>query len=505
MDKKYKKNMITTLIIRKNNRESNGVLKELQQKIKPKIIFVYALIITLYAFALFDALHMYSLGGADWDFIAHWLWAKSLTNYNFYSALFSGHLANAILYSNTFYFETLRAPLAGIIMIPFTLLDAGLAMPLYFAFILALLLYSVIYASKAISINPLVLSLLLFTPYVALFLMLLNGTEIVSVILLIILVAMLISKDWKAGIVLALAGLAKYPNLIFVPLLLFLPKEKQLKAFALFLIVTGPWIAFNTIVYHNPVLSYIISIGSFSNGGASSYFPINIISQSLLLILPELVPALLVLVIGLFLMYKKRNGLKAQIKVLGRKMISWNDRRYKIIISFLALGFFGFLVTSLRGSINDLPRLGYLIYTGIALFLAISLSDLANKFPSRKNVYLYLLTGLFVISIIILLTWFPYTGYVFYGSSSPALGAVGSAMVSQGISHCNVISNNWVYLIYLGYKAHFPYYYNYTVQHYPVVFFTNTGSNQSSINFANVSLRINYSDFFIAFPRNYSC
>ena len=350
MDKEQNKNVITNLIIMKNNRgKNNGVLKESQQKVKPKIVFVYALIIILYVLALFDALHMYSLGGANWDFIAHWLWAKSLSNSNFYSALFSGHLAKAILYGNTFYFETLRAPLTGIMMMPFTLLGANLAMPLYFAFILLLLLCSVIYVSKTISINPSVLSLLLFTPYVALFLLLLNGTEIVSVILLIILVAMLISKDWKAGIVLALAGLAKYSNLIFIPLLLFLPKEKRLKAFAFFLIVTVPWIAFNTIVYHNPVLSYIISIGSFSNGGAPTYFPINIISQSLLLILPELVPALLILVIGLFLIYRRNGGLKAQIDMLGRKMISWNDRRYKIIVSFLALGLFGFLATSLRG------------------------------------------------------------------------------------------------------------------------------------------------------------
>lgn len=485
-------------------REGN-LVKKSQQKIKAKIVFTYALIIILYAFAFFDALRMYDLGGANWDFVAHWLWAKSLTNYSFYSALFSGHLATAILYGNTFYFETLRAPLTGVIMVPFTLLGAGLAMPLYFAFILALLLCSAIYTSKTISANPLVLSLLLFTPYVALFLMLLNGTEIVSVILLIILIAMLISKDWKAGIVLALAGLAKYPNLIFIPLLLFLPKGKRLKAFVFFLIVTGPWIAFNAIVYHNPVLSYIISMSSFSNSAAQGYFPVNIISQSLLLILPELVPALLVLIVGLLLMYRRKKGLKAQINVLGRKIISWNNLRYKIIISFLALGFFGFLVTSFRGSINDLPRLGYLIYTGIALFIAVSLSDLANRFPSQKKEHLYLLTSLFVISIIMLVTWFPYNGYVFYGSSSPALGAAVNAMASQGISHCNIISNSWVYLIYLGYKAHFPYYYNYTSQHYPIVFFTNTGSNQSPINFANVSLRINYSNFFIAFPKNYSC
>ena len=439
MNRGYKKNVITNPI-RKNNREKdNGALKESCKKIKPKIVFVYTLLITIYAFALFDALHMYGLGGANWDFIAHWLWAKSLTNNNFYSALFSGHLANAILYGNTFYFETLRAPLTGIIMIPFTLLGGSIAMPLYFAFILALLLYSIIYISKSISINPLILSLLLFTPYIALFLLLLNGTEIVSVILLLLLVAMLISKDWKSGIVLALAGLAKYPNLIFIPLLLFLPKEKRWKAFISFLIVTAPWIIFNTVVYHNPLLSYIISIGSFSNGGASSYFPINIISQSLLLILPELVPALLVLVIGLFLIYGRRNGLKTQIKMLGRKFISWNDRRYKIVFYFLVLGFLGFLATSLKGSINDLPRLGYLIYTGIALFLAISLSDLANKFPSNKNIYLYLIAGLFVISTIILVTWFPYTGYVFYGSASPTLEAAGNAMTSQGISHCNII------------------------------------------------------------------
>ncbi len=106
MDKEYSKNRIINLISRKNNRKrGSSVLKELQQKIKPKIAFVYVLIITLYSFALFDALRMYNLGGANWDFIAHWLWAKSLTNRNFYSALFGGHLAKVILYGNTFYLK----------------------------------------------------------------------------------------------------------------------------------------------------------------------------------------------------------------------------------------------------------------------------------------------------------------------------------------------------------------------------------------------------------------
>ncbi len=92
-----------------------------------------------------------------------------------------------------------------------------------------------------------------------------------------------------------------------------------------------------------------------------------------------------------------------------------------------------------------------------------------------------------------------------YGSTNPIYNTVKNALASQGLSNCNIVSNDWVYLIYAGLKAHFPYYYNYTIQHYPIVFFKYLGSNSSPVNFGNVTKRINYTEFFIAMPKNYTC
>ncbi len=464
------------------------------------------LIIIIYSIALYDSISMYNLGGANWDFIAHWLYAKSLISPAFYSALFNGQLANTILYGNQFYFENLRAPLTGIMMMPFAWIGGSWSMPLYFAFVFGLLLLSIFYISRVLCVTPLLLTMLLFTPYVALFLLLLNGTEIVSIALLLIFVALLIKRDWKSGIAVALAGLAKYPNLAFVPLILLLPKEVRAKASLSFLFTTLPWLAFNAVVFHNPVFSYIISASAFSQAGAN-YFPLGVITGSLWLILPDLAPALVILAV--LLLSDDRPGGRIASIASKIKALPSSHRRYEygVAATFLALGAFAWLLTSARGSLDSLPRLGYLIYSGAALLLAMAISDMANgrRVVHRKNLYRDLLAALFIVMSLMLLTWAPYGGYIFYGSSNSTLYAAGGAMAAQGISSCNMISNDWVYLIYSGYRAHFPYYYNSTIQHYPIVFFTNLGSNQSAINFANVTRRVGYPDFFIAFPRNYTC
>ena len=315
---------------------------------------IIIMIVVIYLLALFDTLSMYNIGGANWDFITHWLMAKSLVNNNFYSALLSGYLSNSILYSNTFYFESLRAPLTGIFMVPFSLLGSNIGMPLYFAFILFLLLYSIFKISASIKIDPMLLILIIFTPYISIFLMLLNGTEIVSIALLFIFLSFLFKKSWKSGIILALAGLAKYPNLIFLPLLFLLPKKERKNAFVSFFLVTIPWLLFNTVVFHNPIFSYVISAGAFSGGGTNVYFPINIIIQSLLLILPELFPISFIILIALLVLYVKKNKYKIYKIKLKESLI--NSYKYKIAISFFVLGVFAWSITSMRGSINDIGK-----------------------------------------------------------------------------------------------------------------------------------------------------
>ena len=289
-----------------------------------------------------------------------------------------------------------------------------------------------------------------------------------------------------------------------MPLLFFLPKKERKNALISFFLVTIPWLLFNTVVFHNPIFSYLISANAFSGGGTTVYFPINIIVQSLLLILPELFPITFILIITLFVLYLKRT--KSTINKIKFKKFIINNYKYKIAISFFVLGVFAWSITAMRGSINDLPRLGYLIYTGAALFFTLLFFDVIKKLKSIiKNIYAYCIIALFIIYVLILFTWFPYNGYVFYGSKSPVLLNAENSILIQGIGSCNIISNNWVYLKYSGYNAHFPYYYNATIEHYPIIFFTDLGSNQTPINLNNITFRENYSGFFIAKPKNAIC
>ena len=463
----------------------------------------YAAIAFIFALTLSAALKMYNMGGAQWDFIAHWLSAKSLITPAFYSALLKGNLANAILYSNSFYFETVRAPLTGVMMAPFVALGGNGAMPAYFAAAFLLLLISVIYASRKFGISPLVLALLVFTPYAAFFLLLLNGTEIVSMSVMLVAVALLLKKDWKVGIAIGLAGLAKYPNLMFIPLVFLLPRKIRYKALLAAFLVSTPWLLFNAVVYHNPIFSYTIAANAFSGGSTTGYFSMASILWSLWLILPDLAPALLMLAAAAIM---KSDEDTPWPRPSWKRLAAFNpDYRYKVILCFLGLGVLAWLLTAARGSINNLPRLGYLVYGGLSLLLAVSINDLLAKWHVSRLAHAFYMSVMFAVMVAILVTWAPYTGYVFNGTSNPTLSAAANAINVSGISKCNMVSNDWVYLIYAGYKAHFPYYYNSTVQHYPIVYLTARYANNTAVNFTNVTKELKYPGLLIAFPKNYTC
>ena len=471
--------------------------------------FGYAIVAAIFALALFDTLTMYNMSGAEWDFAAHWLSAKALITSSFYSALFSGHLASSILYANAFYFEPLRAPLTALLMVPFAALGNA-AVPAYYAFALILLVFSAFYAAKRFKVDFPLLEMLVVTPYAALILLMLNGTEIISMSLLLIFVSLLLEEKWSSGAILAIAALAKYPNLIFLPMLFLLPKKMRPKAFLAFALATLPWLLFNEIVFHNPIFSYLLSAGTYNSSSNGAYLHGNAIYQSLLFILPDIVPAFLIaMVLVMFTYLAHRRGRKWSWHI-KRLITGKGDRRSKTIVAFLSLGILGWGITSVNGSINNLPRLGYLIYTGMALLLAVAISELAKNRSTAQsmrlsdpNLYYSCIVILAIASVVTLATWYPYTGWKYYGSFNSTLASMEGALPSAGIGNCSFVSNEWVMLVFNGYKAHFPYYYNYSVQHYPIVI--RTASDSSAVNFANVTKQVYYNGFFIAFPKNYTC
>jgi hypothetical protein len=460
--------------------------------------------LAIFALALAMVLATYRTGGLEWDFIAEVLYAKSLLSPSFYSALIGGNLSNAVLYGNSFYFEALRPPLIGLMMAPFLLLGTGAGVPLYMAFLLIFLLASLLCLSKAIRVGPLLLELLFFTPFTALFFLLLNGAEIATLCFLALFIALVLQKRWESGILLGLAGLAKYDSLIFVLLLLVLPRGARRKAFAAFVLTTLPWLAFNAVAFHSPIASYVLSIGSFSHD-AQGFFSLSVIAGSLELMLPDLLPAFL----ALFLAFVASRVWAARRP--GRAARGADGYRYRVVMAVFLVGLLGWLVVAVSGSMNDLPRESYLIYLGIALALGVGITDLsssARKPPFGGRLLAVCTCALFLATAWMLVySYLSLPNYVFgpYGSSNSIYGDVTAALASQGLGNCSVVSNNWVYLIYDGVKAHFPYYYNSSVERYPIVFFTGAGSIDSPVNLDNVTRKVNFTGFYIAFPRNYTC
>jgi len=459
------------------------------------------LIFVVFAFALTAVLTIYKIGGIYWDFIAEILYAKSLLTSKFYFAFFSGNLNSVISYGNSFYFEVLRPPLIGIIMVPFMAIGTSTGVPIYLTFVLLFLLASCFYLSKRVQLSPLLMALLFFTPYVLFYFVMLNGAEIITMCFLLVFIGLVIERRWEAGIVLALAGLAKYDSLIFLLLLAVLPPKVRNKALAAFGITTLPWLIFNTVAFHNPIWSYILSIHSFS-AGAQGLFSLSVISASLKLMLPYLIPAFLVFAAAIaisFVCNKKRS--------IDMKM----DYRHKVVFASFGVGLFGWLLTAISGSINGLPREAFLIYIGIALILGVLITDLSNvklRLPFNKDLYAYLVGALFVLTVgmLIYAQTTLQTNYVFasYGSTNPIYKNVTNTLAVDGLGNCNVISNYWPYLFYFGVKAHSPYYYNSTVERYPIVILYDNSSG-FPINFMNVTKNLTYNNFTIYFPKNWTC
>lgn len=467
----------------------------------------FLLIAITLAFALTDVLTIYQVGGINWDFVAEVLYAKSLTTPSFYSALLGGHLNASISYGDAFYFEMIRPPLIGILMVPFYAAAGSSFIPLYLAFVLLLLLFSIIYFSRAMGLDSLLITLLFFTPYMIFFFLMLNGSEIVATAFVLISITLVLKRKWESGMLLAISGMAKYNAMIFVFLIALLPAKQRLKAFISFVLTSVPWLVFNTIVFHSPIASYLVSMSSFAKDRAG-IFNTQVIADSLKLMLPDLIPALLIL-LGLLILWYLLIGKESRKNKVKLPRFPKLDYKNKVVLAVLLFGFIGWLFAALSGSMNDLPRESYLIYLGIALVLGVMITGICKLKlkPLPRNLPIYVTFILFIITIGMLISAYNsiFTNYVFgtYGSTDPIWATVGNTMSLDGLGNCNVVSNYWPYLVYSGIKAHSPYFYNYTVEHYPIVFLYNI--TNSPINFRNVTKTLNYTNFSIMFPRNWSC
>ncbi len=468
------------------------------------------LFIILIAAGFITVLNLYLTKGVSWDFIAHYLNAETMLKQGFLSHItFLGN--SSIIENHGFYFEAARAPMSSTLMAIAMLSSSRLSIPIYLLILFVLLGIALWIASKNLGINPLLGASIAISPYLLMFTFLFNSTEVLSLTFILLAVAFVAEKRSEAGIFMALAGLAKYTSLIFLPLLLLLGKPKKIfYSLVFFAVVTSPWILFNYIFFGSPLYSYDNAIIVALSSTTKSFLASGALAVLMAFLIIPIIILAAYLIIGRLL--KKSDNWK------GLSLISvlrhFNEKPF-IVIAFLALGFIDLFILGLHNAVFDQERFGYFFYGAAAFAIAFALSS------SRLNMHLKVLKRklstnavipylLFAVSLFFILSllynesmpWFSWMGQA---SNNPVLKNAVASINENALSNCRIVSNDWIYLRFLGVDAFSQFYYNSTVARYPIISFDSLGTPSSYIHEINISQTIIYRNYSILLPKGYVC
>lgn len=388
------------------------------------------------------------------------------------------------------------------------MISSAYAIPIYLILLLVGLLIASFFISKELNINPLLLSALLFAPYIIRWDVLLNSQEILSLVVALFAVGLIIKRDSKAGIALALLGLSKYPGLILLPMIILLwDKKKILKASILFALTTAPWLLFNQVYFGNAFLGYWVSISAVAQNTSTITFTglLNVII---------LYPIVILLLFVSISVIKSRKELTNILKNLNISTFADLDRRYKIIFVYLFLSLLGTL--EVYAKVGDPQRFGYLLYGSLSILVALFIEskilenakiNLGSYKVNISNIAPYLVLSLSAIILLLL-----YASVIsnnsqpwFYGTKDPEIVNAVSILVSHNFSNCATVSNAWPLLNYYHVVAYEPTICNASMEQYPTVLFRNIGPDDycgKLINYSVISPSLNYS---IYVPGNYVC
>lgn len=371
---------------------------------KNKILFNIFIITTL--FFIFQ--HAIIL---SWDFCAYVLNAK----YLFY---------------NGNYFESLRPPLAPLILAPF-ILFGKIGEYLYIIVVSSLFLYSSIKLSDTVFVKykkdkkyiRLIFYLLLLTPY-ALTYGVKEGTEILSLSLFEIFLAYLL-KGKTSGHYLALAFLSRYSFLFFSPLMLLNKNYKKIiKNFLLFFVIISPWLIFNFFKYGNWLASIVDSYANNIFFRDYLYQPLNYLD--ILKTINWLIP---LFVFGLIL------------SIIS--IINWKKSKKENLIHL----FFIILILLIIYDYNNIPlkQIRYLfnLILPVAYFSTLGLYYIIKKVKKIK-LFLYILVIFFFIQGLILCL------NIYYNENQKIYYGVADDINKLEINSCEILSPHWVYMNYLS-------------------------------------------------------
>ena len=452
------------------------------------------LVALLLALAVYIQLHIFLSGGVGWDFVSHYLNAKAMLESGFYNAS-AANTHNSTIQNHAMHYGKERAPLAQTIMYAILLplynlgyysTTAGIGA--YIIVLYVLLGVLALYAAWRTRIKPLLLLSFIVSPFLLRYLVIYNSAEFISLAFLLAYIAALYRKSPWAGAIIALASLAKYTSIIFIPMLLFLERGKLKYALLLFAAFTLPWLVFSQIFFSSPFASYAIS---FAESQVS--LPLRLhtpaFELSYILFYPLAITAAAVL-------YAKAAKGRISIRKDGRMLL-----KISAVMLMLAALLYAFAYRS-----TTIPtRFGYAIYLSLSIIAAV----LVNETAGNKAVFL-----VFLFSMLSLLAMGPYTtgsinkwGML---SNSEFLASASNTIAQLNLSSCDVITNAWTWLRYYNISAYDPYYYdepgyNPNLTRMPIIVFYNTGVPANQVRTYNVAERYNYSNMSILLPANYIC
>jgi hypothetical protein len=459
-----------------------------------------ACIAILFALFLLGLVLFYYVSGPTFDIIAHYLNARSYLTDRFLSKEFFNNRGWEIQY-NTFYIEPYREPIPAAIFVTLIMLFHNPVIPylivLFIIFVLALW-----YFGKSLDFDSLLLYGIMLNPFFLYLSFVFNGTEILSLSFMLIAIGLIYRKKPTAGLFMGLAGLSKYPTLIFLPMLFFLKDRKKIITSFIFLIlITMPWLVFNYIFYGNPFESYIADF-TFNVVQTNNFLAAIPISIPIIPILVSIGVPILFLVVGL-LFSGKKDIKKIVVDALKGKEFA------KMSSVFLVLAFVGYLVVSLHTYILSQLRYSYFLCATSVFFTLIILQHLSKNDNRIKGKFI--VTSIIILAISITGYYYiiNHTYFAVYNINPP--NSIVKSSIKElnalGFQNCRVVSNAWIDLIYLNVSAYSPLALeNATALKYPIVEFRNIGIPQAYIlDTNNAVTKYNNTEFSILFPRNVTC
>lgn len=494
---------------------------------------VIAASLMLFLVSCLILLSVVAANGVEWDFLTQYLIGRTLLNSSFYSLLyllnqpirdgvvFSGYTYHGVIIttfsaiSKGIIFEKTREPVVPILLSLAMLINQALSIQIYALLLLSLLLFSSFFVAKQMNINPLIVCSLILGPYVLRHTFVYNSTEMLSIGVCLIALGFMARRSSLSGLFLGIAGVSKYTNLILLPLLLLLidKDNTEIKAAALFLIATLPWLVFNFIVYGNPLYSYYLNIAALSNNAQ------NLISFPYLFAEVAWYPIIVIAIVLLLLARKMGVPNKLGINDLIAKVKAAENYNHIAVTFFVILAIIGFFFV--YNTVGIPIRFGYLAYAGLAVFggLLLESRGISNAEAHLKSGLVKLGAAmpfaLFSVTLVLLCymylnssqNGFNWSGY--RGSNNPDFHLSLSALQSHNLSGCSIVSNAWPYMNYYNVLSYSSDACNLTTIRYPIVIFGKFGglycNSLETNSLPAVSQTFNYGNFSIYLPPNFEC